>query len=164
MKRPPNSSQISAFRFLAIVLQVAWVIPPAFAQQDQSYSGGVVDNWSHRHIIYSNSGTLEDAEKNGNRKNWHRIVSDPRYRMQWIRRNVTWTEQTTTPTFSFPAAPETDPRIVNLDGRKRKDWDRRGRSEPSPYVDWSMTLSETSNVAIAPDMYPAKYTFGGIVQ
>ena len=45
MKRPSNSSAISSFRFLAIVLLAAWVILPAFAQQDQSDSGGVVDVW-----------------------------------------------------------------------------------------------------------------------
>src|SRR5271157_2253590 len=93
-----NSFAISGFRFVATALLIAWVSTPVLAQQDQSWSGGVVDDWTHHHVIFSNPGTLEDAEKNGEGEKWRRIVSDPRYRMQWIKRNAPWTEQTKTPT------------------------------------------------------------------
>ena len=92
MKRPPNTSAISGFRFLAIVLLAAWVTP-AFAQQDQSYSGGVVDDWTHQHVIFSNPGTLEDALKNGKYAEWQFVMNDPRYQMQQVRRYGSLTGQ-----------------------------------------------------------------------
>ena len=86
-KRLPKSSAISGFHvFWAIVLLAAWVIPPAFAQQDQSYSGGVVDDWTHQHVIFSNPGTLEDALKKGKYGEWQFVMNDPRYQMQQVRR------------------------------------------------------------------------------
>jgi len=47
---------------------------------------GVVDDWSHHHLIFSNPGTEEEAIKNGRHDEWLRIVNDPRYIMQQLKR------------------------------------------------------------------------------
>jgi hypothetical protein len=48
---------------------------------------GVVDDWSHHHLIFSNPGTEEEAIKNGRHDAWLRIVNDPRYIMQQLKRH-----------------------------------------------------------------------------
>jgi len=143
---------ISGFRIVAAAVLMASVMRPALAQ-DQAYNGGVVDDWTHHHVIFSNPGTMEEALSNGTYEKWQRIVSDPRYRLQWLKRNAAWTEQTTTPTFSFPGVPEADPSVSDFKNRNTRV------RKKSLHADWSVPLSATSNVGVAPDVYPAKYTF-----
>jgi hypothetical protein len=47
---------------------------------------GLVDDWSHHHLIFSNPGTEEEAIKNGRYEEWLRVVNDPRYIMQQLKR------------------------------------------------------------------------------
>lgn len=161
MKRPPKSSAISGFRFLAIVLLAAWVIPPALAQQDQSYSGGVVDDWTHQHVIFSNPGTLEDALKKGKYGEWQFVMNDPRYQMQQVRRYGSLTGQMiaeqriagqrTADVVSLPGLPRRRPPTV---------WNERNRRAPL-HPDWSVQLGGGAG-ATALDVFPAKYTFSPI--
>ena len=48
---------------------------------------GVVDDWTHHHLIFSNPGTAPDALGQGRIEQWYRIVNDPRYNMQQMKRN-----------------------------------------------------------------------------
>lgn len=59
-------------------------VVPAYAQQ------GVVIDWSTRHVIFSNPGTEMDALMHGRRLEWQRLVSNPRFRMQQLRRSAEW--------------------------------------------------------------------------
>ena len=71
---------------------------------------GLPDDWSHRHVIFSNPGTERDAIWNGTQRQWTKVVSDPRYILQQIRRgsaaegpaaaDVNWIEETRGPTSS----------------------------------------------------------------
>lgn len=115
------------------------MIESAFAQQNPIYSGGAIEDWTHHHIVFSNPGTLEDAERNGKAEEWHRIVSDSRYRMQWFKRYGSDAD------FEYRPA------------RER----RKPHPKKSIHADWNLPLS-TSNHGVAIDMYPAKYTFAPI--
>jgi hypothetical protein len=47
---------------------------------------GLPDDWSHHHLVFSNPGTEEDASRDGRYDEWLRIVNDPRYIMQQLKR------------------------------------------------------------------------------
>ena len=45
-------------------------------------SMGLVNDWTHHHVIFSNPGTAAEALAQGRFEQWYRIVNDPRYLMQ----------------------------------------------------------------------------------
>ena len=153
---------ILVFGLLAAVLMVCGSTP-AFGQESQGYSGGLVDDWTHHHVIFSNPGTVEDALRNATYEKWRRIVSDPRYRMQEIRRSGAFTvQQTAAPSIKsgaqplykirLPRAPKPEP-----PNRYRHGWN--GKRRMPLHADWSVPDASASNVSVALDMYPAKFTF-----
>src|SRR5271154_3663549 len=91
VKRPIDFT--ISFQFVTAALLVAWVMPPALAQ-NQPYLDGIVDDWTHHHVIFSNPGTEEEAIEKGKLGEWLNIVSDPRYRMQQTRRYSPFAEST----------------------------------------------------------------------
>jgi hypothetical protein len=48
--------------------------------------GGLVSDWTHRHLIFSDPGAVDDARQNGDYERWLKITNDPRYAMQQLRR------------------------------------------------------------------------------
>ena len=50
--------------------------------------GSVVDDWSHHHVVFSNPGTREEAQKNGTLENWQAVTNSPRFKMQQLRRDA----------------------------------------------------------------------------
>jgi hypothetical protein len=55
--------------------------PPA------SHNLGVPWDWTHHHVIFSYPGTAEEARQNGTYERWLKIVNDPRYIIQQIKRS-----------------------------------------------------------------------------
>jgi hypothetical protein len=163
MKRPSDIA-MSNFCFVARALLVTCALTPALAQQNQNSRGGIVDDWTHRHVIFSNPGPLMDALMNGRRVEWERIVTEPRYRMQQIKRNNAWAGQTAAPRFTFPEASESDLPIWDSDYGKadRRRRKRIPRQKKLLHADWSVPLSGGSGFGVAPDMYPAKFTFAPV--
>ncbi len=51
---------------------------------------GLVDDWTHHHVFFSNLGTITEAMAQGRYQGWYRIASDPRYVMQQMKRNRPW--------------------------------------------------------------------------
>jgi hypothetical protein len=112
---------------LVIAVTPAHTLP--FTQQENTRGVGLPMDWTHRHVIFSEAGTFQEALRNGNFVNWYRIMNDPRYAMQWIRRRR--------------QRPEPWPKVrtSTLNG------------------DWTVTLSGGANHGVAVDMEPAKYTW-----
>jgi hypothetical protein len=46
---------------------------------------GVSEDWSHHHLVFSNPGSFQDAETNGDVERWSEIVSSARYQQQQMR-------------------------------------------------------------------------------
>ena len=65
-------------------VSVAVGAPAAFGQR------AVVIDWSTRHVIFSNPGSEMDALMHGRRLEWQKLVSNPRYQMQQLRRSAQW--------------------------------------------------------------------------
>jgi hypothetical protein len=114
---------------------------------------GLPEDWTHHHSMFSNPGTEEDAIKNGTHDKWLRIVNDPRYVIQQLKRR----DATQGPTAASVEAAEalgraalplvdSAPAGVDTDKKKIKK-------------DWSYGLGTTSDFYMLPTMYPAKWSF-----
>ena len=66
---------------LAAVLGVLAALPVS-AQENP----GEARDWSHRHLVFSNPGTAEEAIGNGTYDRWLKIAGDPRLKTQQTRR------------------------------------------------------------------------------
>ncbi len=84
LKNVPVSKVV---RLLAAALVAVLLLTPAVAQQTPQHVG-IVSDWSSQHVVFSNPGTFQDAAKNGTVQQWLRIVNDPRYRMQQLKRHA----------------------------------------------------------------------------
>ncbi len=49
---------------------------------------GLPDDWTHHHLVFSNPGTEEEAIQNGTHERWLKVVNDPRYILQQLRRRA----------------------------------------------------------------------------
>ena len=49
---------------------------------------GLPDDWTYHHLVFSNPGTEEEASRNGTHERWLKVVNDPRYIMQQLRRRA----------------------------------------------------------------------------
>ena len=107
---------------------------------------GLPSDWSHRHVIFGDPGTEQNSISNGTHDQWNRVVNDPRYIFQQLRKGQS---------VRGPAAQEveTRQRIADSDRRRRDDWERRKRNHnkpPSPtevtmHRDWSMNTGGSSS-------------------
>jgi hypothetical protein len=49
---------------------------------------GLPDDWTHHHLVFSNPGTEEEAIQNGTHERWLKVVNDPRYIIQQLKRRA----------------------------------------------------------------------------
>jgi hypothetical protein len=113
---------------------------------------GVVDDWSHHHLVFSNPGTAADALAHGRFEEWYRAVNDPRYLMQQMKRDPTQRAMQTAPDFAarralmrqFPTYPEAP---------------HRPRRVPEEVLskDWNVNLG--AGATVGSGNYPAKFSF-----
>jgi len=48
---------------------------------------GVPDDWTHHYLVFSNPGTEQQANESGRYEQWLKIVQDPRFTLQQIKRS-----------------------------------------------------------------------------
>jgi hypothetical protein len=112
---------------------------------------GLPDDWTHHHVVFSNSGTFADALKNGTLEQWYRITSEPRYKMQQLKRSLLQRQLAAAPDFAARMALVN---AANADAAAKK---------PSPHPketlnkDWSEDMGTGARGAAG--QYPAKYSF-----
>src|SRR5208282_5642525 len=104
---------------------------------------GVVDDWTHHHLIFSNPGTVVEALAQGRVEQWYRIVNDPRYIMQQAKRNQVSTGLTANPQ-GF--ATLSDRLAMRLTIFPLPDPNRPPKKAPAPHRDWAVSLG-TGTVA-----------------
>ena len=88
-------------------------------------------------MVFSNPGTFQDAVKNGTYEQWQRIVTDPRFQQQQLRRGAKQWQAT--------AAAAGDQDDLSLPAKTKK-----------LKKDWSMTMG--SGGKVGPDQYPAIFS------
>ncbi len=108
---------------------------------------GLPTDWSHRHVIYGNPGTEQDAIRNGTHEQWLRIVNDPRYVVQSLKKGQP---------VQGPAQQDVEMRrrIAEQEGRDRDSrWGNRRHERPDPksvslHRDWSMNTGGGSAASV----------------
>jgi len=89
-----NSPRSKSLTFGLTVVALAACSTPVFAQSAPSVHvgrieiTGVPDDWSHRHVVFSNPGTEQEAIQSGHYAQWQKVVNDPRYVIQQLKRNL----------------------------------------------------------------------------
>jgi hypothetical protein len=111
---------------------------------------GMPYDWSHRFLIFSDPGTEREATWNGAHDQWQKIVNDPRYIMQQLRRGG----PTQGPAAADVAAFQETRRAMQEATRPILPFARRRGSTVNP--DWAFSLGAGT---VAQNMYPAKFTF-----
>jgi len=115
--------------------------------------GGVVDDWSHHHVSYTNPGTAAEALAQGRFEQWYVTVNNPRYIMQEMRRHPMLRAMAAAPDFASRMALLSSPSV---------DSDAFATAQKRP----SMTLTNDWNVDVGPigvgtGNFPAKFSFNG---
>lgn len=100
-----------------------------YAQAYGNRADGVPDDWSHHHIVFSDPGSFDDAMRNGEIDKWSKIVNDPRYQIQQLRRSL-W--------------------------QRPESGTHHWREQPLK-TDWAMNMG--TGATVGSGQYPAKYTF-----
>jgi hypothetical protein len=149
--------------FLVPAMAFAFVIP-ARGQRTPAAETGVVDDWSHHHLIFSHPGTAEEAANSDAYDRWAATVGDTRYRLQQRKRNAalgaaSWVAESRLPRGLAPSALpfdddfEDDSRSDGEPGRAR----RRGRRHNDFHADWSMNMGSGASAGLV--VFPAKFSF-----
>lgn len=149
---------MTGFRILVAVLLASSAITSAFGQQNESYSGGLVDDWTSHNVIFSDPSTEIDAVMNGPHEQWRRIANDPRYRMQQIRRKGLWPGYK--PAFAESPSQNSGLGLTSFEALSRRPV---GNGNDPINVDWSVTLGGAQGASVPLSMYPAKYTSNPLV-
>ena len=137
------------FRFSCAGVGLIAVLSMAFVMTGQESSttkpkGGLVTDWTSRHIVFSGSGTPDIADK---------ITQDQRYKFQWARRNF------------HPVVPSGDPESNDAtSAESKRGIDPRfgfGRARNTVDKDWGYEFASTafSSAPLGGLLFPAKYSF-----
>jgi hypothetical protein len=142
MQRTFSKSATAGAAFLVIV-GLSIVIRGDVALRQPT---GFPQDWSHSHLIFANPGSFAQAVRNGSVAHWYKIMNDPRYQLQQLRRNIAAQRSTAaalkpTPAKSSPPKPA-PPKSMPV----AKDWN---------FDLWQ----NVTDAGVAPNMFPAKYNF-----
>jgi len=130
---------------LAVLTLSSALVGQASQGQTSQDSKAVVHlptDWSHHHLIFSNPGTEEEAIAKGTHDRWLKIVNDPRYILQQMKRSSGVKALRGPETASWGQEAKTESIKKGKGTKIRKDW-----SEP------------LAAGQVQPNMYPAKYSF-----
>ncbi len=84
----PTKRSLSRLSIVAVVfLSLIGLGVLISGQEAPTNRMGLIDDWTHHHLVFSNPGTAPDALAQGRIAEWYRIVNDPRYNMQQMKRN-----------------------------------------------------------------------------
>jgi len=106
---------------------------------------GIPNDWSFRHVVFSNAGTEEEAIGSGKHDEWLRIVNEPRYVIQQLHRHAA---------VQGPAAAQ----VAALEAQTAPAPEPDTRSGRKTHKDWSEGVGDGGNYVDA-NIYPAKWSF-----
>ena len=157
-----DSCTFNFVRGMIAALLLTFLIVPASAQNAAPITVGGIeimglpDDWSHHHVVFSNPGTEREALENATYDDWLKVVNDPRYVIQQLKRGAP---------AQGPAAED----VARIEGAAQgNDFGDAGdplrlqRGPPPPrrgglHRDWSMGLGNLGKVGAG--QYPAKFSF-----
>lgn len=124
-------------------------------------TGGMPQDWSHRHVIYTNPETKEEAEADGTIDSWQRKSNDPRFVSQLEKRYAREVARAT----RAAAVAEAEEAVAAEREAARNA--RQAARNPMPsapsgapmHRDWSNVMGGATGAGDS-RLYPAKYAFG----
>ena len=125
-----------------VILTAGARVAAAQGHRDSSQQPmGLPEDWSHRHMVFSDPGTEDEAFRNGKHDEWLKVHDDPRFMMHELKRYKAehggW---------------------LRDEDRRREHWNEDGQTPQSAmHRDWSINMG--SGTTVDADSYPAKYSF-----
>ena len=121
-------------------------------------SQGIPEDWSDRHAVFSNPGSITDAVNSGSVEKWYKIVSNPRFIAQ-TRKRLATSKHVTRHDSSFEESRFFAERAEQAGkGRGGKGGGKgTGADDGSLQKDWSMGLGNGGKVSAG--QFPAKFSF-----
>lgn len=149
MRRNPQRSFLTALIAVLSGLLVSAFAIPALAQAvAPDASRGIPQDWSHKHLLYTNPDTRDEAARKGTFafEQWKEKHKDPRFALQAARK-ARFVETTEQRPFSG----------------QQLQWANRHRRDPPPagpeiHRDWSNVMGGAAGVGKA-GVFPAKFQF-----
>jgi len=89
-----NRSRPAILKFFAALAVTAacslpmWAGTTTASAAGNAQISGIPEDWSSHRVIFSNPGTADEANRAGRYAQWSATVSDPRYKIQQIRRSM----------------------------------------------------------------------------
>jgi hypothetical protein len=112
---------------------------------------GVPEDWSHRHLVFSNPGSEESAIQNGRYDSWLNITNDPRFIMQQKKRAAGTKKLIDGQVFAAASGKFGFGSPIGTKGGKA------GGKQTAPiHRDWSIGLGAGNPSQVS---YPAKWSF-----
>ena len=164
--------------FGAMVVMLAGLLTGAAAvraQDARNAETGVPQDWSHRHVVFSNPGTAEEAIAKGTYGEWLKITSEPRFQLQRMKKEAAAKANLNPAQLLGPvteAAAEVEGARddaeeatgITEDGSVQGEIGQRFRRRPTPRLlhnnlktDWSVNLG--AGATVGQGMFPAKFSF-----
>jgi hypothetical protein len=119
---------------------------------------GTIDDWTHHHVVFSDPGTSDDAIRRGEYEQWFRIVNDPRYVMQQMKRRLPVQGPAADDVARFGEAKESASSAFAHGLMGPFERARIRALNPPIDKDWSMVLGSGTTTA-GSGMFPAKFSF-----
>jgi len=130
---------------------------------------GIPEDWSHRHVVFSDPGAEQEAIQGGRHEQWQTVVNDPRYVMQQLRKNAPvqgpaavdaeyrarWDSEAGGVRTPLETSADDPFAFGGIQRRERPNPFNRRIKEPAIQKDWNMSLGGTG---LAAGHYPAKYS------
>jgi len=181
MKSNFHSLSLNWLTIVVAAASLAGLSAPVFAQDAPTVKvgnariTGLPEDWSTHHVVFADPGTEQDAIQAGRHDQWQKIVNDPRYVIQQLKRNAPvqgpaavdanyraeWLSEISGSRNATPAGREglsptggiTDHSIrpIRVGGRERK------LTSGGIDSDWNQAVG-TTNATTAIN-YPAKWSF-----
>lgn len=140
---------------LTLVALGAFIVPAEGQSAPRVLVGGaeitgLPDDWTHHHVLFSDPGTEEEAIQSDRYDGWQKIVNEPRYVIQQLKKNLP---------VRGPAARDAEYRLWRIGLGRHREWPFQPPSNDRR--DWSMTSGGTGG--LAEGHFPAKYQFIGSI-
>ena len=103
---------------------------------------GLPEDWTHHHLVFSDPGTEQEALDRGTYDQWFKVVNDPRYILQQLKRGA-------------PARGPASEEVASIEQALKS----ASIEAAAAHGDWSMDLG--SGAKVGAGMFPAKYSFDG---
>ncbi len=169
-----NRSRTQRWMISQTLIVLATLIGSAYCQTAPSVRvgrveiTGIPDDWTHHHIFFSNAGSEQDAIQTGRHDQWQKVVNEPRYVIQQLKKNLPvvgpaavdaayrarWIADADAVTNPHRAEPERELKPLSARPAPIK---RRPTPPANVKRDWSMTSG--GNGGLVTGHYPAKYQF-----